>query len=152
MRTLEARGRALLDRPLDLDRDPPLHRQREAVVIVVDESDRQGGTADVSMGAQSSMGLRQKLAQRVGRIDRLLLSFGTVAACSSTTNGLRRSSGSCFRSRTSWRSSCCMPGSTKGPPPSALLEKKEWALDLHPLVFLLDRNATPTSIMDFETS
>ena len=31
MRTLEAR--VLLDRPLDLDRDPPLHRQRESLSL-----------------------------------------------------------------------------------------------------------------------
>jgi len=32
VRTLEAR--VLLDRPLDLDRDPPLHRQREQLAVV----------------------------------------------------------------------------------------------------------------------
>ena len=38
MRTLEAR--VLLDRPLDLDRDPPLHRQREQLAVVGGEGRR----------------------------------------------------------------------------------------------------------------
>jgi hypothetical protein len=32
VRTLEAR--VLLDRPLDIDRDPPLHRQRQQLAVV----------------------------------------------------------------------------------------------------------------------
>ena len=38
VRTLEAR--ALLDRPLDLNRDPPLHRQREQLAVVGGEGRR----------------------------------------------------------------------------------------------------------------
>lgn len=52
-----------------------VEEEQKAVVVVVDESDEQGDTADVSMGAQSSTGLRRKLAQQVGRIDRLFLSW-----------------------------------------------------------------------------
>ena len=38
MRTL-TEARALLDRPLDLDRNPPLHRQREQLAVVQEVND-----------------------------------------------------------------------------------------------------------------
>ena len=71
MRTLEARVLLdlVLDRPLDLDRDPPLHRQREQLAVVGGEGRRRPRRAR-ALDADAVVPRLRQLAQEAHRLRR----------------------------------------------------------------------------------